>query len=127
MNRASRLFAMLALVACVYTCTGCSSKVQTSGIRDVTQRVLERHDAYVVADDGLDSSTRAPALGQSSQVRAALEADEVAAKEIEPALLPVLDRHDRYIDADGSLEGVEKRTAKRSSRILRSVLDEAKR
>jgi len=105
---------------------GCVGQISTANIRDMTNPVLDRHDAYVDADTKLLSTVKAVMKLKSSIVRQQLEKNEVSVKNFEPPMIAVADKHDDYVNKDARLTPTLKRIFLRSTTVIRDVIKEAK-
>lgn len=86
----------LSLAACV----SAPYMVETEGaFQRTTARVIERHDAYVQADESLDDAAEAAALAESAELSVLVQLPSVSGSILADALEPVADRHDAYVNA----------------------------
>lgn len=74
------------------------------------ERVLARHDTYVIADEALSAELAEVALVESDGVRDLAALPEVRRDSLGAALRPVSARHDAYVNADATLEDIERET-----------------
>ncbi len=86
------------------------------------ERVLDRLDAYVAADEVLSDEAKTDALAESALARVLLEEDEAKADDLAEAFGTMLDRHDAYIAADESLDDLEKAVYTSDAGRLRSLI-----
>lgn len=110
------------------TLTACAAlqpvMIETDGaVGRTVERVLDRHDAYVAADESLEDSTAA--LAESALVRGLLELPEVAPSSLDGALSPVMVRHDVYVSDDASLDELEREVYLADTQRLRDLLEAA--
>jgi len=127
-----KLFRTLSAVA-VLTLASCQMvpgpvMIPTQGAltRQVT-RVVERHDAYVNADEHLAPSERSTYLSQSSDLLSIVVGmpDGIPSSLLESKLYPVMMRHDGYVRVDLSLEPLVAETYLATTDGLRSLLKAA--
>lgn len=100
-----------ALVAVLLTasCASTASMIDTTGpFQRTTDRVIDRHDAYVIADEGLTDAQEADALAGSASLAAFLDMSQVQGALLSAALAPVTLRHDIYVTGDVSLDPLER-------------------
>jgi len=74
------------------------------------QRVIARHDDYVLADGALDLRVADEALAQSAALEALVGLPAIARSSLGAALAPVAGRHDAYVRADPQLDELERET-----------------
>lgn len=85
------------------------------------ERVVNRHDDYVL-DDALLSQTEADvALAQSAALESLIGLPDVSRGSLQRALAPVADRHDSYVRADAALDDLERDTYLASTDGLRRL------
>lgn len=112
----------LAVVAACSTMAPVLVPTEGAVLRQV-ERVVERHDAYVRADDVLTSIMIQSHLDQSEAVRKLMASPGgVSASMLAPRLAPVLDRHDHYISFDGTLDELTRDTYLGTTSGLRALL-----
>lgn len=118
--------ATLAVAACatpemvkLTTAEGPSAFVQLS------QKVIDRHDAYVIADSSLDSQSSAALLAESAAADAALAGTQASAFYLSGLLEPVMVRHDAYVQGDASLLQYKRDTYLETSATMRKLLSAA--
>lgn len=124
MNRHIGLLVVVAtiLMGSLVGCLTPRDEVEIGNIAGTTHRVLERHDAYVRADVGLNDAARDHALGESAAVLGLLEVEKLPRTLLERDLRPVLSRHDAYVRADARLLQLEIDSYLASTDALRAVL-----
>lgn len=121
LKRLLMTFAPLALVACA----SAPYMVETKGaFQRTTARVIERHDAYVQADESLDNAAEAEALIESAELSALVQIPSVSASILADAFEPVASRHDAYVNAL-ELDVFVRDVYLEDSERLRSLLAEA--
>lgn len=108
------------------SCVGNPALVPIEGpVERTVERVLERHDAYVNADESLSELGREDALAQAFNVEVLLTFPEVHVTVLSEALEPVMERHDAYVQADPELDELDRAIYLESTDRLRGVLGAA--
>lgn len=72
------------------------------------QRLVSRHDDYVLGDDTLPGTATDAALAESAGLEALMGFPSVARTSLAAALEPVASRHDAYVRADPVLDELER-------------------
>lgn len=72
------------------------------------ERVIGRHDLYVLADAELSEEARDLALDQSAGAYTLTALPQVSGQALQQAMAPVMDRHDAYVQADPELDELER-------------------
>ena len=104
-------------------CASAPAEIQTEGaLRRQVERVCDRHDAYVLADESLSDPDESAFLAESASARAAVELPALTPAFLISVLGPVMDRHDAYVRADGDLDEVERGVYLGSTEGVRSLL-----
>lgn len=85
------------------------------------QRIVSRHDDYVLGDEALDGAAADAALAQSAALEALIGLPDVARVSLGSALAPVAARHDAYVSADPSLDDLEREQFLATSSGLRRL------
>jgi hypothetical protein len=85
------------------------------------QRVVQRHDDYVLGDLSLDRAASDAALGESAALQVLVGLPEVSRSVFRSVLAPVASRHDAYVRADPSLDDLERETYLASTDGLRRL------
>ena len=115
-----RRLLVLAPLACVAVPV---DMVQTDGaLGRQVERMLQRHDSYVLDDVSLAPEAADEALEQAGAVKALMALPEVRRAALRGAVLPVADRHDAYVRADVALDQLEVETYLGSTDSLRRFL-----
>ena len=119
------------LISLVLTLTSCMAlspeTLPTDGpLGRQIQRVLSRHDSYVLGDLALADAAQEVALAQSAALDAIAGLPEVSRTALQVALEPVADRHDGYVRADSALDDLERQTYLGSTDSLRRLVALAK-
>lgn len=113
--------ALLALTGCTYLQRGVA---RSSEVEPVAGFVVDRHDAYVDADESLDSSQRLALKTDSGQLMVLIRRGEVVELDALAARQAgVIDRHDAYVSADESLSETKRARYLRSTEIMRAMVD----
>ena len=96
--------------------------VRTDGVagRQI-ERVLTRHDDYVLGDAEIAPLAAEEALAQSDAVRSLVLLGEVSPRSLGAVLSPVANRHDDYVRADPELDVVARETYLASTEQLRRL------
>lgn len=90
------------------------------------ERVLDRHDAYVVADQDIAPLTRDQWLADTSSVRMVVNEFTELTPEVYMTLLDApLARHDAYVRMDMALDGMEMDIYLESTERLRQLYEAA--
>lgn len=115
----------LGVAACL--AFSCSSLVLTSDdVLPLAGQVAERHDGYVAADHLASPDDRTLWLSQTNELLTTLRASKTMSAAWAQRLLdPICARHDAYVDADATASDLHRRAWKRSSVLVRSLVDEA--
>jgi len=114
---------LLGLCLTLASCVGTSTGYSRANVAPAAEIVLERHDAYVQSDLQLDPTAQLGYLTESQVARSILAQDPVPALPFRNAMLPVIERQDEYLDADTRLTAPQRVTRKRTSELLRRLLD----
>jgi len=85
------------------------------------QRVVDRHDGYVLDDGSLEPAQSDAALAESAALEAIVGLPEVLRASLRSALAPVAARHDSYVRADEGLDELERETYLASTDGLRRL------
>lgn len=85
------------------------------------ERVIERHDTYVEADETLTEDGRELALADSANATTLLVLNEVPVGLMQSLMGPVMDRHDNYVSIDLDLDDLERDIYLASTVRLRSL------
>jgi len=85
------------------------------------ERVVHRHDDYVLADLSLSQAESEADLAQSAGLQALVGLPEVSRAAFRAAFLPVADRHDGYVRSDSVLDSLERETYLASTDGLRRL------
>lgn len=126
----SLVFALLASLFLVFSMQSCSlsPEVRVSEVQDLASVIVDRTEAYVIADVDLPASTRDAHLSRVERMRDVLvdnPAETVEGELAATAARPVCELHDAYVTADASLDATARGRALRSTEIMRRVLDAA--
>ncbi len=108
-------------VAVTASCHLFRSGIRIEKVSGGVEKVVARHDAYVIADEALTDDQEAGALGQSAALSQLLQLESIPVSKFKPVALPVLARHDAYIQADESVTEIERRMYMRTSSELRGL------
>jgi hypothetical protein len=79
--------------------------LETDGaLRRQVERLVDRHDGYVLSDLEISLEVQRAALGESAALEALVALPQVSRGALGVALQPVADRHDAYVRADTRLD-----------------------
>lgn len=85
------------------------------------ERVVERHDVYVEADESLAQLDNEAYLSESIAAMSLLVMPEVLGETAAVMLDPIMNRHDAYVSADAELDELERAIYLESTERLRSL------
>ena len=112
---------ILALAACMST----PEIVATEGaLGRQVDRVVERHNAYVVADEDMPELEAINAMADAQRAAELADMPEVNLVVLGEALDPVMIRHDSYVQSDPELDELERGVYLGSTAALRNLLDQ---
>jgi hypothetical protein len=115
---------LLASAALLPSCLTIPSTIplQDPVVRTV-ERVIARHDIYVMTDMTLPQATIDAYLAESGAVSALLDLDEVSARLLEASIEGVLERHDAYVTLDVTLDDLAREVYLADSVRIQGLLD----
>lgn len=87
-------------------------------------RLVERHDEYVLGDVILDPAAIEAALAESRDLRALASLGSVERSTLRASVAPVAARHDVYVQADASLDAEQRATYLATTAQLARVLSQ---
>lgn len=119
MNRLLLLAATLLL--CLTSCvsSGSPDLLKTEGaLGRQIQRVVDRHDDYVLADEDIGDILFAEATSQSAELEVLAHLPTVSRSALRGALQPVAERHDAYVRQDPVLDELERETYLATTEVL---------
>ena len=90
------------------------------------ERVVSRHDTYVLADVDLSAEERSGALSESAEASSLMVMHEIPLALLHGSLSPVMDRYDAYVLSDIELDSLMRDIYLESSTRLRSLMEAAK-
>lgn len=124
-----------AILLAVSACSGCqylsnyTISTQDSAVVETCRVVVDRHDAYVVADPNLDPEEKGMFLADSNAVKAILAESEVVVADLETEMEWIMARHDDYVKADPKYDGDDEYLRDiilRDTKVLRGFFDAAR-
>lgn len=98
-----KLLSATLLAAC---CIGCASSQvletrrptgEPTAFGALADKVVARHDKWVVADTSIDETTRTAYLSESADVKTLIEQPAVDSVAIQTVIVPVLNRYEDYL------------------------------
>lgn len=110
------------------SCSASTPAIQVEEVRELVNLVAGRTAAYVEADADLEAAERSQALGIVERVKDSLVATaeaSVPVREVQEPVLALCQLHDRYVATDAHLEEFARERYRRSTAILRRVLESA--
>lgn len=102
---------LLSLTLALTACASTPDLVPTDGaIGRQLERVLSRHDSYVIGDPGLEAANATLFLAEADAVRSLAMFGEVRRDALRGAFAPVASRHDAYVSRDATLDDLRRST-----------------
>ena len=102
----------------------CITKIQTSEIQGIADKIIARHDAYVNEDPSLMQEQKTLFLSESLGLLKLLATREtVSSEELMAKAGAVCARHDNYVGMDEGLDALHRKAYLRSTELLIAVAD----
>lgn len=132
--RRPRLLTLFLLLLATTASTGCNTTaISVDALDDPVLIVTARHDTYVNNDANLPQPEKTAALAESTALRQTIldaqadGTDFIPVGDVEAEVLTVTTRHDAYVNGDPALDPLDKRSFLGTSKLLRAVVDQAKK